>query len=440
MGWKKRCARQDFVGRDARWVNFGGTRPGVVPAGTDGAQRDLVVYENTVAVIESGGSHNQVIIGTLVQAGDVWRLIDLPKSLAQAQASTTPDGFFFQVSLARRAEADVPVTGGLSPEVQELINQMEQVDKQLATAATPAEMAPLNAKRADVLEQLAEKTSDKEEQANWIRQLADTVSAAAQSGAYPEGVDRLEKLIAKLQQEKATPNILAYVKFRHLSAAYMQSLQQEGADLSKIQDQWLADLRQYIADYPQTPDAAEAMMQVAMAEEFNGNDEDALKWYARVADDFPGTPRAAQAAGARRRIELVGQPLTLAGKDLQGNNIDVASLRGKVVLVHYWAKWCDRCGPDISVLKDMQAKYGKDDVAIIGVNVDNDPADMQAYLKENKIPWPQLYAPGGLDSPLATAYGVLVLPTMILADKDGKVVSRDLTAADVDGELRKLLR
>ena len=56
------------------------------------------------------------------------------------------------------------------------------------------------------------------------------------------------------------------------------------------------------------------------------------------------------------------------------------------------------------------------------------------------MPWPQLYEPGGLDSPLANALGILTLPTMMLVDKDGKVVNRNLHGEDIDAELRRLLR
>ena len=68
-------------------------------------------------------------------------------------------------------------------------------------------------------------------------------------------------------------------------------------------------------------------------------------------------------------------------------------------------------------------------------------APFESYLKENPLPWPQLYAPGGMeDNPLVNAYGVLVLPTMILADGEGKIVNRSLMAENVDSELRKLLQ
>lgn len=439
-GFEKLLQTQQVVGEDTHWINFGGRRPGVVPAGTNGAEEDLHIYENVAAVVEQGGTHDQVIIGTLVKVDEVWRMIDLPKSLSEAQAGTAPDGFFFQASLAPGGAMEARVTGGLNPEVQDLISQMEEIDKDLQTASTPQALAPLHARRADVLEKLAEAASEPGDRATWIRQLADTVSAAAQSGEYPEGVQRLAALCDELKEQQAGAELLAYVKYRYLSADYTRNMQQPDADFAKIQQKWLADLEQFVKDFSTHPEASEAMLQLAMAEEFAGNDDDAVTWYDRIAEQFSDTDVAAKAAGAKRRIESVGQPLQLSGTDQDGDLIDVESYRGKVVLVHYWATYYPNCMPGLSVLKDMQAKYGQDNLALVGVNVDSDRAKFQAYLEENPLPWPQLHAPGGLDSPLAQAYGVLVLPTMILADQEGNVVNRNLDAGQVDSELRRLLR
>ena len=57
------------------------------------------VYENVVAIVESGGKHGQVQIGTLVQVGDAWRVIDLPQPVIDGQAEVTANGFFFQASM-----------------------------------------------------------------------------------------------------------------------------------------------------------------------------------------------------------------------------------------------------------------------------------------------------------------------------------------------------
>ena len=187
QGLEELVRTQEFVPSDARWVNFGGTRPGVVPAGSDGAQRDLYVYENVAAVVESGGQHNQLILGTLVRVGDVWRLIDLPKSLSDTQVSTASEGFFFPAIPKRGAAGDAQAVEGLSEKVRQLLGDLEQVDKDLLTAATIEATASLNARRADVLEQLAAEATSDEDRTMWLRQVADTVSACSSVGWIPAG-------------------------------------------------------------------------------------------------------------------------------------------------------------------------------------------------------------------------------------------------------------
>ena len=432
--------RQQFVDEKASWVNFGGVRPGVVPAGTEGSKRDLVVYENVSAMISSADTHSQVMIGTLVRVDDAWRIIDLPKSLVDAQANTAPEGFFFTSAMPRREESGTETTGGLSPKVQKLLADLEEIDKDLASPQDPEALARLNAKRADLLVKLADDAENAEETATWIRQLADTVGAAVQTGGYPDGIKRLEALEADLKTKKADPNLIAYVKFRSLSAGYTQRLQAPDADFSAVQDKWNNDLELFVKDYPQSPDAAEAMLQLAIAREFSGKDDDAVEWYERIVKDFGSLPIAKKAMGAKRRIQCVGKTIELTGSDLDGKAVDLANYKGKVVIIHYWATWCEPCKQDLSVLKVMQAEYGKENVVLIGVNVDNQRSDADAYLAENPLPWSQLHEPGGLDSRLSNELGVLTLPTMLLVDKEGKVISRNLHAGEVDRELRTLLR
>ena len=76
--FRKVVTTQGVIGKDAEWIDFGGMKPGTIPAGTDGSSRDLTVYENVVAMIETNGKPAQVAIGTLVDVGNGWRVIDLP--------------------------------------------------------------------------------------------------------------------------------------------------------------------------------------------------------------------------------------------------------------------------------------------------------------------------------------------------------------------------
>ena len=74
------------------------------------------------------------------------------------------------------------------------------------------------------------------------------------------------------------------------------------------------------------------------------------------------------------------------------------------------------------------------------MSLDSNVKDLNAYLGENPLPWPQIFEPGGLDSRPANVLGILTVPTMILVDQQGKVVSRNIAAADLEAELKKLIR
>ena len=69
---------QKIVGPGTTWAYFGGSRPGLVPLGTDDSTADITVYDNVAALTETDGKSGQVPIGTLIKVGDVWRLIDAP--------------------------------------------------------------------------------------------------------------------------------------------------------------------------------------------------------------------------------------------------------------------------------------------------------------------------------------------------------------------------
>ena len=423
---------QSMVTSQAKWLHFGGTRPGVIPSGADGATEDLVAYDNAAAIIDTEGKHGQVSIGTLVRVGDGWRVIDLPKSEASA-------GFFY-TSVDRAPDVLEGDAGGVNEAMQSLLGELEKIDKQLTESADSASLAKLNRTRADVLEKIAAQASSDEERATWMRQFADSVSAAIQAGDYPEGIERLKKLVADSASDKNLAELVPYVKFQYLTADYSHKLQSPNADFAKVQEQWLKDLEDFSKDYPTSDSAPEAMLQLAVAQEFAGKEADAAKWYSQVVSDFSTSPMATKAAGAKRRLESVGKSIQLQGKTHDGRSLDISAYRGKVVLIHYWATWCEPCKEDLKEIKALQARYATKGFAPIGINLDGEAKLLTEYLKGTSLPWPQLYEPGGLDSRLANELGIMTLPTMLLIDKSGQVVRRNIHSAELDAELQRLLK
>jgi thiol-disulfide isomerase/thioredoxin len=286
------------------------------------------------------------------------------------------------------------------------------------------------------VEKIAE-ASTPEDRGQWLRQVADSISAAAQSGNYPDGVKRLQTLYTRIAAEADSSDLAAYVKFRYLTAEYGLSLQGEKPDFPKIQTNWLESLKQYVADYPNSPDSAEAMMQLGIAHEFAGEEDDAKKWYAKIKDGFPTSNAAKKAAGAITRLESVGQVIRLSGKTTSNQNLDLASYRNKIVLLHYWATWCEPCVNDLATIEQLHKKYASAGFMPIGVCLDSDSKTLATFLQKNRLTWPQLHEPGALDGRLANELGILTLPTMLLIDKDGRVLNRSISIGELESELKK---
>ncbi|QEG42420.1 TlpA family protein disulfide reductase [Roseimaritima ulvae] len=427
--------RQKQVGSGAQWVQFAAATPGVLPAGALGLTSDLVVYENAVAMFESRGESGQVVVGTLVQVGDAWRLIDLPQIVGDDMVARS-SGYFF--TPLRSTENAVPA-GAEGEAAQKLVAQLEKIDQALSQAKA-SELPRLNAGRADVVEQLAAAASTPEDRQAWVQQLVDTVAAAVQEGTYPAGTERLKKISRGLGRNDQS--LKSYVDFQVISSEYASRLRgSKSEDFPKIQEWYLESLTDFVSSYESTPEAGKAMLQLALSKEFEAKEDDALRWYRRVAKEFAGQPAGDKAAGAVTRLDSVGKRLDLRGTTIDGKNFQLAALRGKPVILHYWATWCEPCKQDMRRLRQLQARYQKAGLEIVGVSVDIHRSDAAAFLKENPLPWTQLFEEGGMESSrLANELGVQTLPTMLLIDKAGKVVQHNVQIAQLDEELDALTR
>jgi thiol-disulfide isomerase/thioredoxin len=434
--FSKLAADQTVVTRASEFVDFYRSRPATIPVGTEGSTKDIVVHDNASALVETGDKHDQLFLGTLIAVGDTWRLLDVPTIGSTGQPQNG-------LIMAANSDGDAAVNpGGPSDEMQKLMAQLETLDRQ-AEQLQPSDRAANTDQRADVLAQLAKAADDDEMRGEWIRQLADMLVSAIQEGNYPQGMDRLSQLIEQLTSEDQDDPLIGYAKFRKMWAEYGLSQQAPDADIAEIQQKWQVDLEEFANQNANSPEAAEAMLQLGMSHEFAGRLDPAKQWYQKLADDFPKKSQANKARGALRRLNSVGKPFRFREKDRRGNLVDLAAppYRGKVVLIQYWATWDERCKDDMDKLKELYAKYGGRNgyFEIIGVCLDVSPEAMQAFLTENRYPWQQLHEPGGIDGRLANELGVMTLPLMILVDQKGSVVDDSIFVAELEAELKRLL-
>jgi thiol-disulfide isomerase/thioredoxin len=194
-----------------------------------------------------------------------------------------------------------------------------------------------------------------------------------------------------------------------------------------------------VQDYSKAENTPDALMQLAMISELMNEEGQAKKWYEMFCKNYSSHPQAAKMQGAWNRLELNGKELVLAGSTLSGSRFDVKSLRGKVVVVYYWASWNGQCAADMEKLKNLLTVYGSKGLEVVCVNLDNTPAEAKNFVQGKPAPSTQLYEPGGMTGKLGEQYGIMVLPTMFLAGKDGKVINHAEQMTTVEDNVKKAL-
>jgi thiol-disulfide isomerase/thioredoxin len=137
-----------------------------------------------------------------------------------------------------------------------------------------------------------------------------------------------------------------------------------------------------------------------------------------VYDPLRDNPRFI--ACVRRAEEGIGlgSPMRdVTVETVNGKEIPLRSLAGRVVLLDFWATWCAPCRRELPNLKALHDRYAGEGFEIIGVSLDEEAGVVLDYVDRNGIPWPVCHPPGGWQSAVVERYGVNALPSLWLYDR-----------------------
>jgi thiol-disulfide isomerase/thioredoxin len=126
-------------------------------------------------------------------------------------------------------------------------------------------------------------------------------------------------------------------------------------------------------------------------------------------------------------------------KDLEGKALSLASYRGKIVLVDFWATWCGPCVAELPTVLKAYEKYHGKGFEIVGISLDKEEAKLRQFIKDKKMTWAQYFDGKGWQNKLSTKYGVNSIPATYLLDGEGKIVAKDLRGEALEEAIAKHL-
>lgn len=250
-----------------------------------------------------------------------------------------------------------------------------------------------------------------------IELLPQRWQALQMSGATPEEVEReIDEAVAKID----SPELKVEAAFARLGMAVQKSRGDFAAALPQLDA--------FLSVSPKDDRAGQVIYAFASRLEDPAKKTELED---RLIKDFGDTTYGSMLQGERRRREQIGKPFELAFTDaINGSEVSIEGLKGKVVVIDFWATWCGPCVAELPHMKELYSQYKDKGVEFIGVSLDQ-PEDeggltaLKDFVKERDIPWPQYYQGKGWASEFSGAWGINSIPAIFAVDADGNLFSVD---------------
>jgi thiol-disulfide isomerase/thioredoxin len=263
-----------------------------------------------------------------------------------------------------------------------------------------------------------------------VIETAGALGGASSSGDEASTVAQLQDLAGRLDAPSSVRGKARYELLRISVGDYMRR------DHSTTAADLLAEFKRFSADFPTYPSLD--VLKYNMAKSLEASDPAAA-----------GTVLAELAASGQGRIadlargdlamrEKLKSPLDLRFTAVDGSAVDLSAMRGRVVLVDFWATWCGPCREELPNVVSAYRKLHAKGFEIIGISLDQDRESLVNFTAQNGMPWPQYFDGKGWQNGISSALGIQSIPAMWLVNKKGYVVTTD-GRADLEAQVEKLL-
>ena len=169
-----------------------------------------------------------------------------------------------------------------------------------------------------------------------------------------------------------------------------------------------------------------------------GKEQEGIAALKRFLEADPETDRAGEVRALIANPRLVSVHLApgFSDRSISGDELSLEQMKGKIVLLDFWATWCGPCRGELPGVKAIWKKYHGDQFIIVGISQDHDRGTLDRFVKEEGIAWPQILDAGAI----SRTYGVRGIPHTVLIDQDGAVRAIGLRGGDLSRKIGELIK
>ncbi|WP_169515126.1 redoxin domain-containing protein [Hymenobacter norwichensis] len=215
--------------------------------------------------------------------------------------------------------------------------------------------------------------------------------------------------------------------------------------LRKIEQEWSASFAAMTAASKRVASTSSYVAPFVAASFLSGGNGDIAfvdSATTRYARQWPTSPYTKQLLRYQvmRRATVVGQVApAIQLPTPESQLLALSSLRGKYVLVDFWASWCKPCREENASLVRLYRQYQPKGFEVYGVSVDSKKDAWTTAIQQDKLPWSQVWDVPSETSVASTVYDIYQYPTSFLLDPQGRIIAKDLRGAALAQKLAELL-
>jgi thiol-disulfide isomerase/thioredoxin len=244
----------------------------------------------------------------------------------------------------------------------------------------------------------------------------------------PEAISEMDSY---LSSHPGSPNTLNFATLR--ASMDVRIVAKTTADRLKAID----DFKKY-ATGPQAGNTVASLLYTTVR--MSKDDGEKKELTDRIVKEYPNSPVVAQIEGEARKADAVGKPMVLAFNEaITGKPMSIADLKGKIVVMDFWATWCGPCVAEMPTMKKLYAEFKDKGVEFVGVSLDQPEEKgglkaLKDFCAKNEITWPQYYQGNFWQSEFSTKWGIFAIPCVFVIGPDGTIVT-----TEARGKLEDLL-